>query len=65
MKKIVTVLPKVIKMESIIGHRIYSNGAGVLRGQQHNYPAKKLTQVPPPLTPGGLSVGLMHYFFSL
>lgn len=52
-------------MESIIGHRIYSNGAGVLRGQPPNYPAKKLTQVPPPLTPGGLSAGLMHYFFSL
>ena len=27
--------PKVIKMGSIIGHRIDYNGVGALRGQQH------------------------------
>ena len=30
-----TICPKVIKMGSIIGHRIDYNGVGVLRGQWH------------------------------
>ena len=51
-------------MESIIGHRIYSNGAGVLRGQQHNYPAK-IDPSTSPSHPWGPGINpIIHYFSS-
>ena len=41
------ICPKVIKMESIIGHRIDYNGVGALRGQRHIS-----SKINPPTSPG-------------